>query len=90
MAKEVKKVTVKIFERYYGVRTTEDLNYLNKLVEELNERIHIMEASSEKVSDIQTLSLVALQILDEKSKIQREYNQLKDLAKKMELGSNKI
>ena len=90
MAKEVRNTTVKIFDRVYSIRTTEDLQYLNGLVEELNERIMAMESGKDRVSDIQVLSLVALQILDEKAKIQKEIKQMKDLARRMELGSNKI
>lgn len=90
MGKEVRNTTVKIFDRVYGIRTTEDLNYLSGLVDELNERIKAMENAKERVSDIQILSLVALQILDEKAKVEKEIRQMKDLARRMELGSNKI
>lgn len=90
MAREITNATIKIFDRYYNIRTTEDLNYLFRLVDELNQRIKSFEGGPERYSDMQTLSMVALQILDEKSKIEKEYNRMKDIAKRIELGSNKV
>lgn len=90
MGKDYKNVEVIIFDRKYLLRTTEDDTYLKKLADELNNRIGDIGKIDGKHSDIQVLSLIALQILDEKSKIEKEYNQLKNLAKMMELGSNKV
>lgn len=90
MSKDFKNIEVMIFDRKYLLRTTDDDSYLKNLVEELNQRIESAESMDNKHSDIQIMSLVALQILDEKNKIQKEYKQLKDLAKMMELGSNKV
>lgn len=90
MGKDYKNIEVNIFDRKYLLRTTEDDNYLKKIVDDLNQRIKTTERADSKYSDIQILSLVALQILDEKNKIEKEYNQLKNLAKLMELGSNKL
>lgn len=90
MGKDFKNVEVLIFDRKYLLRTTEDDTYLKKLTEDLNKRIEGSGSIDGKHSDIQVLSLVALQILDEKNKIEKEYEQLKKLAKMMELGSNKI
>lgn len=90
MGKDFKNVEVVIFDRKYLLRTTEDDTYLKKLAEDLNKRIEGSVSIDGKHSDIQVLSLVALQILDEKIKIEKEYNQLKNLAKMMELGSNKL
>lgn len=90
MSKDYKNVEVNIFDRKYLLRTTEDDTYLKSMVDDLNKRIRSTEGIDSKHSDIQVLSLVALQILDEKNKIEKEYNQLKNLAKMMELGSNKV
>ncbi len=90
MGKDFKNVEVIIFDRRYLLRTTEDDTYLKKLADDLNKRIDGSLGIDGKHSDIQVLSLVALQILDEKIKIEKEYNQLKNLAKMMELGSNKV
>ncbi|MDD2371744.1 MAG: cell division protein ZapA [Firmicutes bacterium] len=90
MSKDFKNIEVMIFDRKYLLKTTDDDSYLKNLVEELNQRIESAESMDNKHSDIQIMSLVALQILDEKNKIQKEYKQLKDLAKMMELGSNKV
>lgn len=90
MGKDFKNVEVTIFDRKYLLKTTEDDKYLKKLAEDLNKRIESSGSVDGKHSDIQVLSLVALQILDEKNKIEKEYNQLKNLAKMMELGSNKL
>lgn len=90
MGKDLKNVEVLIFDRKYLLRTTENDEYLKKLAEDLNKRIEGSGSIDGKHSDIQVLSLVALQILDEKNKIEKEYNQLKNLAKMMELGSNKV
>ncbi len=90
MSKDFKNVEVIIFDRKYLLRTTDDDSYLINLAEELNQRIKSSESMENKHSDIQIMSLVALQILDEKNKIEKEYNQLKNLAKMMELGSNKV
>ena len=90
MGKDYKNIEVNIFDRKYLLRTTEDESYLKSMVEDLNQRIRDAEGIDSKHSDIQVLSLVALQILDEKNKIEKEYNQLKNLAKMMELGTNKV
>lgn len=90
MGKDLKNVEVIIFDRKYLLKTTEDDTYLKKLAMDLNKRIEESGSIEGKHSDIQVLSLVALQILDEKIKIEKEYNQLKNLAKMMELGSNKV
>lgn len=90
MSREYKNIEVNIFDRKYFLKTTEDSSYLESLVSDLNNRIKTYENKDNKHSDIQVLSLIALQILDEKNKIEKEYNQLKNLAKMMELGSNKV
>lgn len=90
MGKDFKNVEVVIFDRKYLLRTTENDEYLKKLADDLNKRIEASGSIDGKHSDIQVLSLIALQILDEKNKIEKEYNQLKNLAKMMELGSNKV
>ena len=89
MGKEMKTVHVCIFDRNYSLRTTDDPSYLGKLVDDLNGRIEKTGNNMGRYSDIQVLSLIALQILDEKAKVEKEMKQLKDLAKKMELGRNK-
>ena len=90
MGKDYKNVEVVIFDRKYLLRTTENDEYLIKLADDLNKRIEASGSVDGKYSDIQVLSLIALQILDEKNKIEKEYTQLKNLAKMMELGSNKV
>jgi len=90
MSKDFKNIEVTIYDRKYLLRTTDDYSYLKIIVDDLNQRIKITEGMDNKHSDIQVLSLVALQILDEKNKIEKEYNQLKNLAKMMELGRNKV
>ncbi len=90
MSKDFKNIEVVIYDRKYLLKTSEDDSYLKNIVDDLNQRIKTTEGMGNKYSEIQVMSLVALQILDEKNKIEKEYNQLKKLAKMMELGSNKV
>ena len=68
----------------------EDEKYLLKLQKDIYDRLEDKKELLEKYAEIEVLAMIALEILDEKKKIEREYAQLKEIAKKMELGSNKI
>lgn len=68
----------------------EDEKYLLKLQKDIYGRLEDKKELLIKYAEIEVLTMIALEILDEKKKIEREYTQLKEIAKKMELGSNKI
>ena len=89
MGRDAKTVQVTLFDRVYFLRTTEEAEYVAGLARNLNERIEAAGNNAGRYSDIQVLSLIALQILDEKEKAEKELEQLKGLAKKMELGRNR-
>ena len=82
-------VTINVLGHSFKIKG-EDEKYLLKLQNDFNSRLSEKEELFTKYAEIEVLTMIALEILDEKKKIEREYKQLKDLAKKMELGSNKI
>ena len=82
-------IEINIYGRAYSIKG-DDKKYLLSLQDDLNDRIAGKKEMLAKYSELDVITMIALQILDEKKKIEREYKQLKDLAKKMELGSNKI
>ena len=84
-----KNIEININGRVYSIKG-DDQKYFLSIQDDLNDRIAGKKEMLAKYSELDVITMIALQILDEKKKIEREYKQLKDLAKKMELGSNKI
>ena len=84
-----KNIEININGRVYSIKG-DDQKYFLSIQDDLNDRIAGKKEMLAKYSELDVITMIALQILDEKKKIEREYKQLKDLAKKMELGRNNI
>lgn len=82
-------VDINILGHSFKIKS-DDKKYVLKLQDDINKRLEEKEELFHKYAEIEVITMVALEILDEKKKVEREYKQLKELAKKMELGSNKI
>ena len=86
MNKKSHIVSVAIFNRQYAIRTDEKTEYIDNLAKELDQLLHSASRKG-KFSEIEMMTLVMLQFMDKHKKLEKDYESLIEVAKKMELGS---
>lgn len=86
MNRKTHVVSVTIFDRQYAVKTDEKTAYIDGLAKELDK---LLQSGSRKgtTSEIEMMTLVMLQFMDKHKKLEKDYESLIEVAKKMELGT---
>ncbi|HVJ48924.1 cell division protein ZapA [Desulfitobacterium sp.] len=76
MSKEDGKVTVEIFGETYVLRGTEDPEYIQKLVHEVDKKMRLTAQHFPRLAAHQVAILVALNLEDDLEKLQEEQETL--------------
>ena len=79
-------VLVSIFNRQYAIKTDEKTEYIDNLAKELDQLLNTASRKGTS-SEIEMMTLVMLQFMDKHKKLEKDYESLIEVAKKMELGS---
>jgi cell division protein ZapA len=79
MSDTVNKVEVSILDERYVLKGKESPEYLEMLAYQINKRLQQVQGMNSRLSMVQTAILTAVNLLDEYTKLQQEYQSLMEL-----------
>ncbi|MFZ5642344.1 MAG: cell division protein ZapA [Bacillota bacterium] len=79
MSEDVNKVEVTILDERYVLKGKDSPEYMEMLAYQINKKFQSIQNMNPRLSIVQTAILTALNILDEYTKLQQEYQGLMEL-----------
>jgi len=79
MSEGINKVEVTILDERYVLKGKDSPEHMEMLAYQINKKIQIIQNMNPRLSIVQTAILTALNILDEHTKLQQEYQGLLEL-----------